>query len=84
MTGANLHVRSGSGMTSDSTNLGNVIVGYDGDSNCILGTTGAPGSVDGQRNGSHNLLVGDCHQFTASGGFLAGFENAVTKDQRGR
>lgn len=30
-TGANLHIRSGSGKTLDGTNLGNLIVGYDSD-----------------------------------------------------
>ena len=49
-SGANLHVRSGSGSTTDTTGLGNVIVGYDEDENTA--------SVDSARTGSHNLVGG--------------------------
>jgi hypothetical protein len=68
-TGANIHVRSGSGFTVDGSGLGNLIVGYDEDE-------GAQ-SVDSSRSGSHNLVVGPGHQFTASGALLAGKDNTV-------
>jgi len=71
-SGANLHVRSGSGSTTDTTGLGNVIVGYDEDENTA--------SVDSARTGSHNLVVGPGHQFTASGGLLAGRDNTVVSN----
>ena len=69
--GANVHIQSGSGKTVDSTGLGNLIIGYDEDS---LGPT----SIDPNRNGSHNLIVGEDHQFTSSGGAVFGFSNSIS------
>jgi len=65
--GANLHVRSGSGVTYDTTNLGNLIVGYNE----------VGGFLPPVRIGSHNLVVGMGHEYTASGGFVAGAANRV-------
>ena len=67
--GCNLVVRNGSGSTSTVNGLGNVIIGYD-----------APNTVDGfpkGKTGSHNLVVGDEHSYTSSGGVVTGFQNAV-------
>jgi hypothetical protein len=81
ITGANLHVRSGSGTTIDDTHLGNLLIGYDSDSGndaegpCVFHGTSA--FIDSQRGGSHNLIIGDCHGFTSSGGFIAGFDNQM-------
>jgi len=47
-------------------------VGYDEDENTA--------SVDSARTGSHNLVVGPGHQFTASGGLLAGRDNTVVSN----
>jgi hypothetical protein len=80
VTGANLHVRSGSGTTIDDTHLGNLVIGYDSDSgNAIQGGClgGTPADIDLQREGSHNLIIGDCHEFTSSGGLIAGFDNQI-------
>jgi len=71
-TGANLHVRDGSGSTNDSggttTGLGNLVIGYDE----------APASPPvGYRSGSHDLVVGPGHTFNSFGGFVAGDTNAV-------
>jgi trimeric autotransporter adhesin len=71
-TGANLHVRDGSGSTNDSggatTGLGNLVIGYDE----------APGSPPaGYRSGSHDLVVGPGHTFNSFGGFVAGDTNAI-------
>jgi hypothetical protein len=63
-------VRSGSGVTSDGgtpIGSGNLIVGYN-----------AARAVDSSKVGSHNLVVGDNHNFSSYGGMLGGFENAVT------
>ena len=79
--GANVHVRSGSGGTGDGCNadfpncesltgLGNLIVGY----NKLRGCRG----VCDVRTGSHNLVVGDEHQYPGWGGFVAGGSNSVT------
>jgi hypothetical protein len=69
-TGANVHIRSGSGTTNDSGSLrglGNLIVGYDQQ----------PADYPHGRDGSHNLVVGDNHEFPSYGGFVAGFNNNV-------
>jgi len=70
-TGVNVHIRSGSGMTNDTTNLGNLIIGYNEPRNTTDTTN---------RTGSHTVIIGPEHQFTASGGFLAGFQNTVSAD----
>ncbi len=70
--GANIHVRSGSGTTSDAGNLlglGNLIIGYNEPS--TFGT-----DID-NRGGSHNLVVGPQHQYTNIGGLVAGLDNNV-------
>ena len=80
--GANVHVESGSGVTVDKTGLGNLVVGYDSNSDLTTGVPNAcfdsTATIDGARTGSHNFIVGDCHEFTASGGLAAGFNNKVT------
>jgi len=80
ITGANVHIRSGSGVThKGSTNtdgawvdnpvgLGNLILGYN-----------EPGPDDvTARGGSHNLVIGRDHQYPNSGGLVAGRDNAVS------
>ena len=70
-TGANLHIRSGSGSTDDGgslTGLGNLVVGYNEDQ--IIMPFG--------RGGSHNLVVGLEHEYSSYGGFVAGKSNDVT------
>lgn len=62
----NLIVRDGSGSTASSTGLGNLIVGYNSD-----------GRLDKDRTGSHNLVIGDEHQYSSYGGFVAGIENSL-------
>ncbi len=74
ISGANVHIESGSGNTSDSTGLGNLVIGYDEDSL-------APSTIDPNRTGSHNLVVGEDHQFTASGGAVFGFGNFVSSNE---
>jgi len=72
-TGANLHVRDGSGSTDDGggtlTGLGNLVIGYDD----------APElpPAAGYRSGVHNLVVGTGHTFNSFGGFVAGDNNSV-------
>jgi len=84
--GANVHVRSGSGGTSDGcgprapdfpnceslTGLGNLLVGY----NELLTPRPPPGGGD-RRTGSHNLVIGRRHQYTSYGGFVAGDHNML-------
>ncbi len=81
-TGANLHVRSGSGRTSDFTPLGNLVIGYDSDSTGALGLgcSDSVSNIHASRSGSHNLIIGDCHEFIGSGGFVGGFSNRLSSD----
>ena len=66
--GANLHIRSGSGATDGPVNgLGNLIVGY----NELRG-------AGDDRSGSHNLIVGREHNYSAYGGVVAGLRNGVS------
>lgn len=70
-SGANVHIQSGSGDTSDSLSpigLGNLIIGYNEENQYEP----AP------RTGSHNLVVGSEHEYISYGGFVAGFRNHVT------
>ncbi len=89
--GANVHVQSGSGITSDGcelgspdfpnceslTGLGNLIVGYNGynEQASSRGSRPLPREI---RTGSHNLVVGDLHTYSSFGGFIAGGNNKVT------
>ncbi len=70
--GANLHVRSGSGFTDDGgspSGLGNLVVGYN---------EVQPGPVAGDRDGSHNIVLGPQHRYLSIGGFVAGFRNTIS------
>ena len=66
-TGANIHIVSGHTTTADTvTGLGNLIIGYDEDPAAIGSPLGP-----GDRGGSHNLVIGRWHRFSASSGFGA-------------
>lgn len=66
-TGVNVHVRNGTGSTYETLNgLGNLIVGYNKD------------YFENDRTGSHNLVIGDEHTYSSSGGFVAGIENTIS------
>lgn len=69
--GANLHVRSGSGSTDDGgtpTGLGNVVIGYNE----------AAGQTTADRLGAHNVILGDQHTYTSTGGVVAGTQNTIS------
>jgi hypothetical protein len=66
VTGANVHVRSGTGLTDDGgepVGLGNLVLGYN---------EPADGDEPPTRSGSHNLVVGSGRSFTGIGGLVAG------------
>ncbi|WP_417908493.1 hypothetical protein [Candidatus Electronema sp. PJ] len=73
ITGANLHIQSGSGKTDGELNgLGNLIIGYNEHSSP---SEDMPATT---RIGSHNLVVGPYHSYLSYGGLLAGFGNTVS------
>lgn len=69
ITGANVHVRSGSGFTNDNgtlKGLGNLIIGYN-ESPAVL-----------SRTGSHNLVGGSLNSFNSVGGMVFGLQNTLS------
>jgi hypothetical protein len=69
-SGANIHIVSGGQTTANPMGLGNLIIGYDEVPNDF---------VQGERSGSHNLVIGFCNRFSreASGGIVAGSHNKI-------
>jgi hypothetical protein len=67
LTGMNLQVVNGQGETVTSNGLGNVIIGYNEDE-----------GSDETRTGSHYLIVGKEHTWTAYAGIVAGYRNTAT------
>jgi hypothetical protein len=66
--GMNVQVVNGTGTTSgDPNSLGNLIIGYNDQTS---------GPFD--RSGSHYLVVGDRHSYTAFGGIVAGRNNTAS------
>jgi hypothetical protein len=68
--GCNVHIRSGAGATDDGgvlTGLGNLIIGYNED-------TDPPN----ERTGSHNLIIGPQHTYSSYGGVVAGSRNTIS------
>jgi hypothetical protein len=71
-TGVNVHVRSGSGATSDNgtlTGLGNLIIGYNENTYPTPTLT---------RTGSHNVVGGSMHSYSSYGGMVFGAENTIS------
>lgn len=73
--GVNIHVRSGSGSTSDNiargeplTGLGNLVIGY----NEIIPSTPMP------RTGSHNLIIGPWHSYSSYSSLISGSNNKTS------
>ena len=67
--GANLHIRNTdeNGSTNTINGLGNLIVGY----NELRGT-------GDDRNGSHNVVIGTKHNYSAYGGLVVGQNNEIS------
>jgi hypothetical protein len=68
VTGANLQVVNGLGLTATTNGLGNVIVGYNE----------ARGGGYDLRTGSHTVVVGTAHNFSSYGGLVVGTQNGVS------
>ncbi len=62
--GCNVHVRNGLGTTGSTNKYGNLIIGYNKNEVSL-------------RTGSHNVIVGDLHEYTSTGGIVSGTENAL-------
>lgn len=69
ITGANLHIRSGSGSTFGAVNgLGNLVLGYNE----------ARNDGSDNRTGSHNLVAGIGQNFSSYGGVVVGQYNEIS------
>lgn len=63
--GCNLHVQNGVGQTGTINSYGNLIIGYNK-------------NEVSTRTGSHNLILGDLHEYTSTGGIVSGTENTLS------
>ena len=72
-TGVNVQVVNGSGDTYASNGLGNLVLGYNAARDVEVNESGA-------RPGSHNLVIGDGHEYHSSGGLVAGLSNFLAAD----
>jgi hypothetical protein len=68
-SGVNLQIVNGEGETDTVNGLGNLIVGYNGQT--VVG-------ADPDRSGSHSVVVGDGHGWTSHGALIAGRDNTVS------
>ncbi len=85
ITKANVYIVNGTGSTATTNGTGNLIIGYnkaavikvcsDGSGDTESTCNGIWGS--NQRQGSHNLVIGDMNQYTQYGGLVAGWNNAI-------
>jgi hypothetical protein len=62
--GCNLHIQNGAGQTGTTNRYGNLIIGYNKNEVAT-------------RTGSHNLIIGDLHEYTSYGGIVSGNENTL-------
>lgn len=77
-SGMNVQVVNGTGTTFGTPDgMGNLIIGY----SATRGNTDCPdGFSCDRRTGSHNLIIGDSHNYTSYGGLVAGFRNEVSAE----
>jgi hypothetical protein len=71
ITKANLRIVNGLGTTNTTNGLGNVLVGYNEERRS---------GQDDIRSGSHNVVVGEQHNFSRFGGLVVGFFNEISGD----
>jgi hypothetical protein len=67
ITGANLRLVNGLRATATINGLGNLLVGYN-----------EPREGENIRTGSHNVVVGQGHNFSSFGGFVVGRQNEIS------
>jgi hypothetical protein len=80
ITGANLHIVNGLGRTNCTDDQGNPIPDCpNGLGNLIVGYNESRGSED-VRTGSHNVVVGQRHNFSRFGGLVVGDVNTISGD----
>lgn len=68
ISGVNVQIVNGTGNTQSVNGKGNLILGYNVESNL-------PVDIQGGRTGSHNIIVGDFNNYDASSGVAVGLYN---------
>ncbi len=84
ITGANLQIVNGQGRTDFINGKGNLIIGYNKAATREI-CNGAPGNPwdlcadfgTNHRQGSHNVVIGDKHQYSKHSGLVVGYDNAI-------
>ncbi len=87
-SGANVHINNGLGGSTSVNGVGNLVVGYDEETGAstLMCSDGqllnqidceAAGEIWGaiHKTGSHNVVIGPSHNYSRSGGLLAGIQN---------
>lgn len=72
--GMNVQIVNGAGRTDSDNGLGNVLIGYSAQRNPDSPRWDSPAD----RSGSHYLVIGDRHEWTAYGGILAGEDHTAS------
>merc|ERR1711957_256642 len=87
------YVRNGEGSTGDTNGKGNLIIGYNEPRDSLMEVPkSAEGledieakkveavelDVSDSRGGSHNLIIGDEHEYTSYGGIVTGLRNGIS------
>jgi outer membrane murein-binding lipoprotein Lpp len=67
LSGTNLHIQNGDAETGTANGKGNLVIGYNN-------TAGIPED----RSGSHNVVLGDYHHYSSTGGLVSGESNQIT------
>ena len=81
ITGANLQIVNGLGATNGNpdfpTQIDPELTAVNGVGNLIVGYNELPPNLGLGRTGTHNVVIGSEHQYTSSGGLVAGRENNI-------
>ena len=92
VTGVNVQIVNGTGSTSTTNTLGNLIIGYNEDESNARGTCTVSGQYDSfesnctydggaftrSLSGSHNVVIGSGHGYSSFGGIVVGQDNLIT------
>jgi hypothetical protein len=70
--GCNVYVENNAGSTLTGDGFGNLVIGYNDETNCAAGVC--------TRTGSHNLVLGNSNACISSGGIVSGSENTLDAD----
>lgn len=88
LTGVNVQIVNGQNDTDTANGTGNLVIGYNEASTRAVCSNGggsdeasclAAGGVwaVNQRGGSHNVVIGEEHNYTQNGGLVSGYDNAI-------